>query len=125
MDIKLEGYLVLQTAVYTDNVCWVCIVDWKASSESALRDLLISTIRLGKFGFIKIWKSTLSEAKISVLKNVGFQILKKKVGVAAPLPTILVRNTNEESPSDLWSLFGFGLLDLNNWDLRMLYSDSY
>ena len=124
-DTRLEGYIVLQTSVYTDNICWISIVDIEASSEIVLRDLLNSAINFGKFGFITIWTSTLKEDINSLLIKTGFKILKKKIGVADARPTVLVGSTNSEILNEDWVLFNLRLLDLKNWDIRMIFSDTY
>lgn len=122
---KLEGYLVLQTSVYTDNVCRVSIVDFEATSERVYKHLLLATLQLGKFGFITIWTSTLKEEINSLLKSLGFKILKKKMGVADARPTVLVGATNSGMLNEEWVLFNLRLLDLKNWDIRMIFSDTY
>ena len=124
-DTRLEGYIVLQTSVYTDNICRVSIVDIEASSETVLRDLLNSAINFGNFRFITIWTSTLKEDINSLLKNIGFKILNKKIGVADARPTVLVGATNFEISNEERVLFNLQLLDLKNWDIRMIFSDTY
>jgi len=41
------------------------------------------------------------------------------------LPTVLVRPIRDEMLKGDWVLADSRLLDLANWDLRMIYSDGY
>lgn len=124
-DKKLEGYLILQTSAYTDNIGWVSILDLEASSEHVCKDLIIATLRSCEFCYIRIWTSTLPEDTKAILKDCGFKILKEKIGVAEARPSILVRPTRDEMLNEEWIILNLELLDLNNWDIRMIFSDTY
>jgi hypothetical protein len=123
-DASLEGYLVLQTSVYTNRVN-VNIVDWEAANTQVLVDLLQTAIDLCKFTYLTIWSATLpDEAKI-LLQNADFNYVSETERIKYHYPTVLVKSVYNDMPRTDWVLANRKLLDLTNWDLRMIYSDNY
>ena len=121
-DARLEGYLILRKWVYTDRV-GVRIVDWEATNAQVRTDLLQAAIRWGEFAELTIWCATLPNEAKALLQMTGFKQLEDKGGMTRYLPTVLVRPVRDEMLKGDWVFAGRRLLDLDNWDLRMIYSD--
>jgi len=120
---RLEGYLVLETSANRSKF-WVGVVDWAAANSQVLADLLKTAIHWGQFAELRIWSSTLSEEERAVLLAIGFCDLKEP-SIKESLPTILVTSTNPDTPPKDWVLDHSPLLELSNWNLRMIHSDNF
>ena len=123
-DARLEGYLVLRRWVYTDRVA-VNIVDWEATNAQVRADLLQAAIRWGNFAHLTIWSATLPDEAKTLLQITDFKELEGKGNMTRFHPTVLVRPIRDEMLKGDWVLADRRLLDLANWDLRMIYSDGY
>lgn len=128
-DIAVQGYLVLRTRV--DDTMG-SIVDWEATNMKVRSELLQALIQYGKFDRVAVWTATLPAEVKALLHDMGFRPLKKSdsIGhahsVRAPRPTVLLKAIGREMQGETdWVMAGRRLLDLKNWDLRMLYADSY
>jgi hypothetical protein len=119
----LEGYLVLQRGI-NNNSNSVCIVDWEATNVKVLAELLQAVIHRGGFRSISIWSTTLSNDIKKMLVNHGFYAAKEhdSLGSDVYFPPVLVKPLRATNGL----LMGRrDLLDMSNWDLRAIYSDSY
>jgi hypothetical protein len=121
-DTRLEGYLVLRRWVYTDRI-GVNIVDWEATNAKVRADLLQAAIHWGNFDNLTIWSSTLPDEAKRLLQITDFKELESKGNMTRDFPTVLVRPIRDEMLKGDWVLADRQLLDLANWDLRMIYSD--
>ena len=125
---QLEGYLVLQTPTQTDGTrVSFNIVDWEAANMQVLSGLLQAVIRWKTVSNLTLWSSTLSDGKIALLRRQGFDVVNKtgKIADDIQLPTVFARQVCPDASGTDWSLSDRSLLDLNNWNLRMIYSDNY
>jgi GNAT superfamily N-acetyltransferase len=121
---RLEGYLVLQQSntEYLDADI-LNIVDWEASSAAIRERLLQVALKVfAKGAKPLIWSAGLSQATIALLRKNGFYSVKAPAGEAHFPPAILVRPIAAADLGGEWALGGRSLLDLANWDMRMLYS---
>jgi hypothetical protein len=118
---RLEGYLVLQTRV-NDEALSVSIVDWEADNLQVQSDLLEAVLVLGNFDVLSIWTATLPDVVKMLLKKNGFNMSEVK-SIAQYRPTVLVRRVQDDMLETDWTIDNRRLLDLSNWDLRMIYSD--
>lgn len=119
---RLEGYLVLQeyTSEYAPaNV--INIVDWEASSVGIKAQLLRAALRLTGEKSVNIWSATLSEETIDLLSREHFYFESPEPSIIEQCPGILVRSLGDREESD-WTFGGMRLTELENWDLRMLFS---
>jgi GNAT superfamily N-acetyltransferase len=120
----LEGYLVLQQGV--SQFSWskgrVNIVDWEATSLRVRAELLRGAINFSPFVDLNIWTSTIGVETKNLLRDVGFQPVQKGAGVDQEEPCLLVRSIRADVPEAEWSLGNRRLLDMANWDIRMIYS---
>jgi len=124
-DNGLNGYLVLQTPVYTDERT-VNIVDWEATDTQIRSDLLHAAIHLGNFECLTIWTAALPNPTKMLLKKTGFKCLENSENIRQGcIPNLLVRHLYDKIPKENWILANRHLLNMSNWDLRMIYSDRY
>lgn len=123
-DSSLDGYLVLQTSVYRDRLK-ISIVDWEATNMQVRTDLLQTAIHLGNFNVLSIWSATLLDEIKILLQNTGFNPQKEVKSITKFRPTILVRPVRDEMLKTNWVIANRRILDLESWDLRMIYSDGY
>jgi GNAT superfamily N-acetyltransferase len=120
----LEGFLVLQTKRYKDYIN-VNMVDWEAADPRVRSGLLQTAIELGNFDKLVIWSTAISNEAKAVLENTGFNHATIQKGLGQDRPTFLIRPVREKPLETDWVFADRRLLDPANWDLRMIYSDSY
>lgn len=128
---RLEGYLILRAAARGPDIA-VSIVDWEATDARARGDLLRTAIRWGRFAELTIWSATLPPDAKRLLRQAGFTILSAagSLGRAfrsgASRPVILVRRLGSLPLEEAdWAIAGVQPADLDDWDLRMVYSDTF
>ena len=121
-DSQLEGYLVLEKSVsrHADRAR-VNIMDWEATDKHVWADLLHAAIRLGDFEEMVTWSVSLHDVPKKLLQEMGFTTLETG-RMTRYRPCVLVRPVRDEMLKADWVLFNCRLLDLANWDLRLLYS---
>jgi len=123
-DLGLDGYLVLQASRYRER-SRVSIVDWEAINTQVGAELLQAATHLGCFDVLTIWSATLHDEAKTLLQNAGFTYLEERENIERPRHAILVRPVANKTPRAHWVIANRRLLDLANWDLRMIYSDAY
>jgi hypothetical protein len=120
---KLEGYLVLQSAVYSDRKT-VSIVDWEAVTSQVQIELLKSAISYGNFDCLMIWASGLPISTKNLVQECGFQYLPHTQNLRTSRHTLLLKRTSEKAWKEEFPSYA-EMLSLENWNLRMLYSDGF
>lgn len=127
-DGSLQGYLALQAQVDPTHggVC-ANIVDWEANQSEVFKGLFQATILLGNFDRLTTWSATLADETHDLLKNMGFYFLDRVGSLTRDvrLPSIFTKSLCHGVLEDEWRLGGHRLVDLENWDLRMIYSDDF
>jgi hypothetical protein len=123
-DKELKGYLTAQTPLYrNDSMRKFNITELEGANSTIKMDLLKSAISLLDTRSVSIWSNMLNQDCRSFLASHGF-IESKSTGSAAEYtPTVLVTMT--KGPSSEIEHRGTNLLDINNWDLKMIYSDVF
>lgn len=118
-DNRLEGYLVLQKNMsgFADRRI-LRIVDWEASSRTVFADLLQAALKIGKFSEIEAWTATLPSEMRSLLEREGFKTYEQ----GALGPSVLVRSVQNAKSINDFTIGGRRLIDMKDWDLRMIYS---
>lgn len=119
---RLEGYLILQTK-FNNNTLRANIVDWEAANPQARSDLLETALCLGNFDTLSIWTATLPDVVKILLEKNGFKLLSEAKSVVKYRPTVLIRPVRDVMLKTDWIIANHRLLDLANWDLRMINSD--
>ncbi len=117
---RLQGYLVLEKTGYLSSVS---IVDWEAS-DPEIRAELLSAAAQSRFPKLESWSATLSDETIALLRNAGFAAEHELRSPERYSKRFMLRSVRAGGAGD-WHLRGRNLLDLNSWDLRMIYSDAH
>jgi hypothetical protein len=120
----LAGYLVLQASI-TPRRKGVHIVDWEAVSPQVWAKLLSTAVAWGNFDHLSTWSATLSDDAHRILKDLGFVSTNQEPGARTHDPSVLVRPLHVQGLQNKHALIDNRILHLGNWDLRMIYSDSY
>ncbi len=124
---QLEGYLVLQTSVNAqDDTAWVNIVDWEATNAQVQADLLQAALTWGEFKEVEIWSATLAEPAKQLLGQAGFHFCNRTGSARRDLrgARLMVYALQPERSQPGWTIDHDYLLNLANWDIRMIYSDA-
>ena len=128
-DDGLQGYLALQAQLdpIQGGGRWVNIVDWEAKQSEVFKSLLQATVQLGNFEHLTTWSATLAKETQELFKSMGFYFLDQVGSLTHDLrlPSIFTKSLGQGGLEDEWRLGGCGLLGLENWDLRMIYSDDF
>jgi hypothetical protein len=119
---RLEGYLVLSRRA-SDLGGWyrVYLADLEATDMKIRSALLSAAMTQGRFPELVTWTASLSDAEIQQLESCGF-VPVDQVDTTRGCPCILVRPLGNHLPHEEWLLGGRQLLDIRNWDIRVLYS---
>jgi GNAT superfamily N-acetyltransferase len=121
-DQPLEGYLVLQRSVSDRSARFrVRIVDLEAATVGAREGMLRWVVTAGRFPEVVTWTASASPEVRHLFEAAGFrptEVEKTARGVGCVLVRPLVANPTARD----WTLGGLNLLDLANWDLRLVYS---
>jgi hypothetical protein len=123
-DKELKGYLTAQTPLYrNDFMNKFNITELEGANSTIKMDLLKSAVSLLDSRSITIWSNMLDKNCRKLLALNGF-IESKSTGSAAEYtPTVLVTAT--KGPAHDIEHRGTDLLEINNWDLKMIYSDAF
>jgi len=121
-DAELQGYVVLRATAYLD-VEPIGVIDWGATSEKAQAELLQAAIQLTCGQTLVTWSATLTERERSILEAAGFESLPQAI-IKYPW-VAAVRPVREEMLNQEWRLGDQPLLDIGNWDFRMLHSRAF
>lgn len=119
---QLIGYLVLErAATERGNPRRIHVADWEASSAATLEQLLAHAVLHGSPAELVTWTATLGSARTACLARHGFA--PTDIDQAARgLPSIMVWPVDTQAPEEQLQLGARNLLQLDNWDLRMLDS---
>ena len=123
-DATLEGFLILQTARFADFLEHR-IPDLRGTSPAVKRDLLYAVRDRGGLDDLVVWTSSLPEEDRALFGSAGFKPMDESSGVKGFRRTLMVRSVDDRASAGDWTLSGRALLDLANWDIRMLDSDAY
>jgi len=119
---SLEGYLVLKGGIARPGPSpRVSIVDLEAIGGEVQAALLEAAVRAGAFAELVIWTATANDQLLQQLYALRFEPIDQGV-TASGLPCFLVRPIADERLDEEWRLGDTRLLDLKNWDIRMLFS---
>ena len=121
-DDRLHGYLALVHARASgDAYAPVCIADLEADSPGHRAALLDAAIAVGRFSELAAWTATRDPGLCAELARRGFGPIDRRFASPGD-PCVLVRPVDDARLTQRWLLDGTPLLELESWDLRMLYS---
>ena len=120
---ELRGYLVLRERLHRQESN-LSVVDWEASDEHTEFLLLDAAIGLADRD-PEIWSASISPKRRRRLVAYGFAPVAVRSSDGGYDPGVLVRAIQDDQGDEGFLLLRQRLLDIANWDLRMIYSDSY
>jgi hypothetical protein len=121
---RLEGYLVVKRNAASDEPSPVVhIVDLEARDDESRIALIEAASASNLFDSIVVWSATLPTSCRELLATLEFAPMAPSTALQGH-PCMLVRITDDALLMDTWHLQGVSLTDLENWDMRMLYSMS-
>ena len=121
-DTRIDGYLVLaRRASDLGAFDRVYVADLEGADESVRAGLLRAAIERGRFPVLAVWSGTLGDKALQTLSGQGFVPVDTEE-TARGFPCILARLLPDGRPMNDWTLGGRALLDVANWDVRVLYS---
>jgi GNAT superfamily N-acetyltransferase len=116
---KMEGYVVLQ-ATASPSTEPICLVDWQATSDQVRAELLKSVLQLASGRTLLTWAGTLAENERRILETAGFRRFDQAGSLNSAAAA--VRPVRDEMLNQEWLLGDQRLLDIRNWDFRMMHS---
>jgi hypothetical protein len=119
---KMEGYLVLQATAFPSTEP-IRIIDWEATSDQVRLELLKSAIQLAPDRSLVTWSATLGGKERRILEAVGFKRLDHTATMNRS--AAVVRPVCDEMLRKEWLLGSQRLLDIGNWDFRMIHSRGF
>jgi acyl-CoA synthetase (AMP-forming)/AMP-acid ligase II len=119
-DDRLDGYLVLQCQRGAHGRARVNVVDWEAT-DASIRDTLLDAALTDAFAELATWTASLDADTRDLLRRRAFTPIDE-ADAARGVPGVLIRPVRDDALRTDWTIGGRRLLDLANWDLRMLYS---
>jgi GNAT superfamily N-acetyltransferase len=120
----LDGYLVLQRAAGdVAGRVRVQIVDWEAIRADVREDLIMAAAVLGRNHSLVTWTATLAPEALQALQRAEFVAIEPEA-TARGYPSVLVRSLRHDQPMASWAIGDRRLIELSNWDLRLIYSMS-
>lgn len=123
-DSALEGYLVLQISNNSKQQI-ARIVDWEAIDMTVREELLNMALFYMGDGVLTTWSATYPDNVKRLLQSKGFTPHDDSKGAKRYKPGIILRPVQNRLLNESWTFADRRLLDINNWDLRMVYSDAY
>lgn len=119
---RLDGYLVLgRRSSDLGAFDRVYVADLEAIDDAVRAELVCAATDWGRFPEFVTWSATLSEEELRAFTGQGFVPVDMEQA-ARGFPCVLVRRLPDGFSDDDWTLAGRPLLDLANWDVRVLYS---
>lgn len=117
----VSGYLVLErTLSDLGNPRRINVVEWESISQVVSDTLLETASDIGCAELV-CWTETLDSSRLHALDRLGFAPVDGEQR-ARGLPSVLVWPVTGETGDEKFDVGGRSLLDVANWDLRMIYS---
>jgi hypothetical protein len=121
-DARIDGYLVLaRRASDLGAFDRVYVSDLEGTDEAVRAGLLHAAIDRGRFPLLVTWSASLRDESLQTLSELGFIPIDTDES-ARGFPCVLARLLPDDQPVDDWTLGGRRLLNVADWDVRVLYS---
>ena len=118
----IDAYLMVQARVYPKHGHTIRIGDWVGVSSDARATVLRAALASLPRGTMEIWATSFTEKDRTRLREGGF-VERTYRSAADGSPAVLTRPVASPIPPRPWSFGGQDILDIDNWNLRMLDSD--
>jgi len=117
----LRGYLVLHHRLgESSGLQRVNLVDWEGTDDQVRAGLLDAVLRWGRIPRLETWTAGVPESARAHLRDLGFERLSPQ-SQGRWGHHLLVRRLGH-GPMTPWGFGNRDLLNMEDWDLRMLYS---
>jgi hypothetical protein len=121
-DTRIDGYLILaRRASDLGALDRVYIADLEGADEAVRAELLHAAIERGRFPMLVNWSAALRDETLQTLSAHGFAPIDVNEA-ARGFPCVLARLLPGGQSADVFALNGRALLDVTDWDVRVLYS---
>jgi acyl-CoA synthetase (AMP-forming)/AMP-acid ligase II len=97
------------------------IVDWEATGDHVCTGLLRAALEWGRFARVQVWTVNADPSRRRLLRAEGFADAEPS-GVRTCRGALLVYRLDTARSDETWNFGRRNLLDVSDWDLRMLYS---
>ncbi len=118
---RLLGYLVLHADPLHLSGGKIVLVDWEAESLDIKSQLLQVVVHRGQFLELFSWSATLPLAEKALLREFGF-VPTEQSGEEKYKNCLLLKSIQDPMPCHDWVIAGQKLLNLESWDIRLIYS---
>lgn len=123
-DSELRGYLVAQTPLFMPGSMGnFNVLELEGQSPEIKKELMKALMSLLDFRSATVWSGMLDDNVRQYLMASGFKERRTAKSVAEFNETVLISTTGRDN--DKIEFRGLDLLDVNNWDFKMTYSDFY
>ena len=123
-DSELRGYLVAQTPLFMPgSMSNFNVLELEGESPEIKRELMKALLSLLDYRSATIWSGMLDEGLRRYLMASGFKERSTAKSVAEFNEAVLISTTDRDN--DKIEFRGLNLLDMDNWDFKMTYSDFY
>jgi len=113
---RFDGYIAMSRSVASHLPTGrVTVADIEARDDDSFFALLGAAV--ARVRELYVWTATMSDARRSVLNHFGFLPVDQQ-RTSRGCPCILVRPLSKPAK---WDIDGLSLLDMNAWDIRVLY----
>jgi len=123
-DSELRGYLVAQTPLFmAGSMGSFNVLELEGQSPEIKKELMKALLSLLDFRSATVWSGMLDDSVRRYLMASGFRERSTTKSVAEFNETVLISTTGRDN--ERIEFHGTNLLDVNNWDFKMTYSDFY
>lgn len=123
-DSELRGYLVAQTPLFMPGSMGnFNVLELEGESPEIKQELMKALLSLLDYRSTTIWSGMLDENVRQYLMASGFKEKSPAKSVAEFNEAVLISTTDKDN--DKIEFRGLNLLDIDNWDFKMTYSDFY
>lgn len=119
---SLDAYLVLQARYHPMHGKAIRIADWAGVGREARGAVLSAAVAALPRGQINVWTSSLGDDEKALLRSKGFDEVTSASAGEYP-PAVLCLPVTPPAPQRPWMFGGRDMLDIGNWNLRLLDSD--
>jgi GNAT superfamily N-acetyltransferase len=123
-DCELRGYLVAQTPLFMPGSMGnFNVLELEGENPEIKQELMKALLSLLDYRSTTVWSGMLDENVRQYLMASGFKERGPAKSVAEFGETVLISTTGKDN--DKIEFRGIDLLDIDNWDFKMTYSDFY
>ena len=97
----------------------------RMASRSGVRTMVAAIRTSDAYNSITVWSATLSPEARAVFAELGFSAADETREIKVFTPGLLVRSLCEGADEPDYDFHGRAIAEIDDWDLRMIYSDYF